>query len=146
MFALAIRKFQSSTFALMLRIALMLGVAAVVTQVAAAFGPMVQLFAMVAVLFAAAAFAGAMARAPPIVGSQAGLSTNSFIGIFFAVLILVIGIALGGTVMTESANILGHASIASFPLVETVIEFLPVIYVAGLFGLAGSVAFFSIRR
>lgn len=73
------------------------------------------------------------------------MSSQNFIGIFFAVLILVIGIALSDPVLTESANILSHASIASFPLVGTVTEFLPVIYIAGLFGLAGSVAFFALR-
>lgn len=73
------------------------------------------------------------------------MNSQSFIGIFFAVLILVIGIALASPVLTESANILSHTSIASFPLVSTVTGFLPVIYVAGLFGLAGSVAFFSLR-
>jgi hypothetical protein len=73
------------------------------------------------------------------------MSGQSFVGIFFAVLILVIGIALADPVLTESAAVLGHTNIASFPLVATVVGFLPVIYIAGLFGLAGTVAFFALR-
>jgi hypothetical protein len=73
------------------------------------------------------------------------MNAQAFIGIFFAVLILVIGIALADPVLDASNDILAHPNIGSFPLVSVVTEFLPVIYVAGLFGLAGSVAFFSLR-
>jgi hypothetical protein len=79
------------------------------------------------------------------IADQAGIGVGSFLGVILAVLVLVIGVSLSGTVLTEAASVLGHTNIASFPLVATVITFLPVVYIAGLFGLAGGIAAIGIR-
>jgi hypothetical protein len=120
----------------------------VVIVAAVQWGPLAEVLALAAVGIAFVSWAATYVRGPPVsaTGSMRLLvSAQSFIGIFFAVLILVIGIALADPVMDASNDILAHPNILSFPLVAVVTEFLPVIYVAGLFGLAGSVAFFSLR-
>jgi hypothetical protein len=79
-------------------------------------------------------------------GLDLGVSSAAFVGLIMAVLVLVIGISLVGTVITNTDDALTEASSSgNFPLVEVILPFVPVIYVAAVMGLAGGIGFLSVR-
>jgi hypothetical protein len=76
----------------------------------------------------------------------AGVGSAAFVGLIMAVLVLVIGISLTGTVVTEADSALTTAaSSGNFGLVEVILPFVPVVYVAAIMGLAGGIGFVSLR-
>ena len=82
-----------------------------------------------------------------VFAGSAGVGTGAFTGLILAVLVLVIGISLTGTVVTEASAALTTASTdGNFPLVETILPFLPVIYVASIMGLSGAIGYTSFSR
>lgn len=76
-----------------------------------------------------------------------GGSGDKFTGLILVVLTVVIGIALGATVMTSSNTALTaiNATTNSMALAATVMPFLPVVYIAGILGLAGMAGVRSFR-
>ncbi len=66
-------------------------------------------------------------------------TAGGFTGLIMAVLVVVIGVALGSTVVNSSAAalVLINAAVNPMTLAATIMPFLPVVYIAAILGLAG---------
>jgi hypothetical protein len=73
--------------------------------------------------------------------------SNKWVGLISAVLVVVIGISLTGTVVDAVSDAITTATTAADqPLTVTILPFISVIYVAGVLGLAGAIGYVSLRR
>lgn len=71
-----------------------------------------------------------------------GIATTPFVSVITSVLVIVIGIELISTVVTEVDTILSATtSGSSFPLAGTVAQFVPVVYIAAIMGIAGVIGY-----
>ena len=73
----------------------------------------------------------------------ANSATGGFTGLIMAVLVVVIGVALGNTVVTSSGTALTaiNGATNTMTLAATIMPFLPVVYIAAILGLAGMSGF-----
>lgn len=73
---------------------------------------------------------------------RSGVAATPFVAVITSVLVIVIGIELTSTVVTNTDTILtATTSGSSFPLAGTVAQFIPVVYIASIMGIAGVIGY-----
>lgn len=96
-----------------------------------------------------ARFTGTTRRArdsiPLVLADSRGIAATPFVAVITSVLVIVIGISLISTVVTNVDTILTATSpTSSFPLAGTIAQFIPVIYIAAIMGIAGVIGYAGI--
>jgi hypothetical protein len=73
------------------------------------------------------------------------MQINKIMGVIFSVIVVVVGLVMLPLILTQTNTATSNAYIASFPGTSSIVELIPLLYSVGVLGLAGGVAFFTLK-
>jgi|TARA_Y100000310_G_scaffold34971_2_gene33110 uncharacterized alpha/beta hydrolase family protein len=73
------------------------------------------------------------------------MQINKIMGVIFSVIVVVVGLVMLPLILTQTNTASTNEYISSFPGTDSIVELIPLLYSVGVLGLAGGVAFFTLR-
>ena len=74
------------------------------------------------------------------------MQVQKIMGVIFAVIVVIVGLVMFPLILDQTTTARDNTYIGNFAGVQAIVDLIPLLYAVGVLGLAGAVAFFSLRQ